>query len=106
MIKITEEGLNQVSYGKLVQMIEMGAFAQIEAQMDELSRVKRGWDGEEPVLPSITAVVWQVGGHVFCQLSTDSAPWRWDESGTWCDGEEDLEEAILLQESVYKRTSR
>jgi hypothetical protein len=71
---------DSVSRENLVEMIEMGAFAQVEAQLDV-----------EPA--EATVEIWELAGYVFCQVSTHPAPMRWSSMGTWTDGEEDLEEA-------------
>jgi hypothetical protein len=79
-----------VSRENLVEMIEMGGIAQIEAHLDH-----------EP--SETTAELYEFGGYVFCQVSTDPGVgcwcwwpgrqgWRRPGWGWRQAGEEDLEE--------------
>ena len=77
-----------VSRENLVEMIEMGGIAQLEAHL-----------ASQP--SETTAELYELCGYVFCQVSTDPGVWRWSSMGTWTDGTEDIEEAKVEAEKAF-----
>jgi hypothetical protein len=57
-----------VSRENLAEMIEMGGIAEVEALLQD---------------PEIDAELIELGGYVFCQVSTDPGVWRWSSTGVW-----------------------